>query len=476
LRAKRSISKRSALLTLALILAPACVAGAELLENVRFLNPQPPEAGLPEVDRLRFDPPRAEQPPTLDGRLDEAVWEEPGAYLGRFRLGLSATPARHTREAWAAWDDQYLYIGVRLQREPGTELRVLTHEPDVSAIWEDDEIEVFVDPFSTGTEYYHLIINSEGVVYDASMTIVEVADPRGASPGDTKLVRQSDLAWPSGVERAVHIEDRHWTVELALPMASIGLAGAPAGHRMGLNLTSADWDTEEYTCLSPTSNWHDPRQFGVLSLGEPRLGVPELDLSGVGPGRNLLRLAAEHLRGPTGSYRLVLVFDAPGQRLEKQVSFALEGGDRREVGLIFPCHAEEGRWSAQIDIIGPDGRAVYATRRSGDLPGPMRVALGTSATFGDGPPVRVSARLGVGRLTARGLTLVASLIDGAGHVLARQEIGAVDGPNLSAVMPLDGLAPGVYALSLEAVSGGEVVASGSDALRVASSPFQGGGR
>ncbi|MGD9497323.1 MAG: carbohydrate-binding family 9-like protein, partial [Armatimonadota bacterium] len=273
--------------TAAALLVAAGAAPAQLLEEVRFVRAQPPAAAVPQAERLRFAPPRAERPPVLDGRLDEAVWEQPDAYLGAFRLGLSATPARHAREAWAAYDDEHLYLAVRLEREPGTELRVFTLEDDDSAVWEDDEVELFVDPFSSGSEYFQMIVNSAGVLYDAHHLVVQVPDPGGAGPGEMKLERVSDDAWSSGLRRAVSIEDKQWIVEMALPLASVGLAGAPAGHELGVNLTSADWDTEEYTCLSPTSDWHDPRQFGVLRLGEPHLAIDEIDLEGVGPGRNL---------------------------------------------------------------------------------------------------------------------------------------------------------------------------------------------
>lgn len=456
---------------LAATVVSASAAQAQLLEEIRFVPAEAPEAAVPEADRLHFAPPRAEQPPALDGRLDEPVWQEPGAYLGAFRLGLSATPARHAREAWGAYDGDYLYVAVRLQREPDTELRVLTLEDDDSAVWEDDEVEVFVDPFSTGSEYFQMIVNSAGVLYDASHLMVEVPDPGGAGPGDMKLERRSDEAWSSGLRRAVFTEDERWTVEMALPLASLGLAGAPAGHELGVNLTSADWDTEEYTCLSPTSDWHDPRQFGALTLGEPRLAVDEIDLSGVGPGRNLMRIDARHLSGPAGEYRLSLTIEAPGQWLQRSTDFALAEGGRREVGLVFDVQAQRGAWSARIDITDAAGAAVFATRRTGALPGPMTVRLGSRATLADGPPVPVTARLGVGRLTARGLTLVARLVDQAGSFAAEQEVGRVEGPVLSAVMPVDGLRPGLYRLEIAAVSDGAVVAAGNDLLRVAASPF-----
>ncbi len=459
-------------LVLAICVAGA-IADAPVLEQVRFTRPEPPEADVPEVDRLRFEMPRAEQPPTIDGRLQEDIWQTEAASLGTFRLGLSATPARHTREAWAAYDRQNLYFGVKLEREPGTELRVQTLEPDDGAIWEDDEVEVFIDPFRSGTSYYQMILNSEGVLYDASHRVVEVPDPRAASPGATRRERVTDDSWDSGLRRAVHIEDEWWSIEMALPLGSIGLAGAPAGHRLSFNITSADWDTEEYTTLSPVSNWHDPRQFGVGVLGEPRVRVIDLDMSGVGPGRNLLTVEVEHLQGPEGRYELSLRFEASGQWLHNAVQFDLGAGERGRAGVPFTVEASEGPWEAAIELSDPTGRLVFATRRTGALPGPMQVTLGSLAALTDSPPIRLSARLGVGRLTARRLSLSARLLDGADQVVAEQEIGAPDGPGIEAVVPVAHLQPGAYTVELVARREGETVAVGRTSFRLAPSPFDG---
>jgi hypothetical protein len=455
---------------LTLLQLPA--ASAELLQDVRFVQPRQSATSGPPADRLVFELPALEQAPVIDGKLDDEAWSLPEARLGKFRLGLSATPARHTREAWAAYDSSNLYFGIRLQREPGVPLRVNTTEPDDGKIWEDDEAELFVDPFTSGSAYYQMIVNSAAVLYDAAHRNVEVPDPRSDSPGDMMLERVSELPWSSGLMRAVHVEDEWWSIEMALPMASLGLEGAPAGHRIGFNLTSADWDTNEYTCLSPTSDWHDPLQFGVLVLGKPRIEVTGLDLSGIGSGRNLLEVDASHLQGPEGQYQLALTFAAPAQWLRKVVLFDLAHDRSARAGLPFSCSAEEGPWEAQIEIADPDGRAVYATRRVGNLPGAMQVRLRSSAVLRDALPVEVSVRLGVGRLTARRMELSARLLDERGSTVAQQQIGVAGGPNLRALVPVNDLQPGTYVLELLASLEGEVVASGRDLLRVAASPFE----
>jgi len=59
--------------------------------------------------------------------------------------------------------------------------------------------------------------------------------------------------------------------------------------------------------------------------------------------------------------------------------------------------------------------------------------------------------------------------------VARQDLGAVEGPEITAVMPVADLAPGLYVLELLAEQDGDVLARGSDLFRVARSPFDDGG-
>lgn len=471
--------------TLAIAIATllATVAGADLLEDVRFSEPKPEESGVEGVERLRFELPEATGM-TVDGRLDEAVWSDPAASLGKFRLGLSAVPARHTREAWACWDAENLYFAVRLQREPGTELRVNTREDGNSSIWKDDEIEVFLDPFNTGSEYFQIIINSAGFMYDARHELLMVPDPGGAGPGDMKLKRESDESWSSGMKREVVIEDEWWTAEMAVPLASVGLVGAPAGHALGFNITSADWDSGEYTCLSPTSNWHDPLQFGVLTLGQPRVAVTDLDLGNVGAGINRLRLRARDLSDEGGEYELALTLITGAGRVRATRNFSLDPGGSRRASLTFtPAGGESrtadwaktcvGPWRAEISLTDAEGRSVYAARRLGAFAPLLTVDLGSRAVFTDGRPIQVAARLGLGAITTRMMDLTARLLDERGRVIAEHELGRARGSLVSAWMPMDDLAPGTYTFELVASRAGKRIARATRRLRVAASPFAG---
>lgn len=450
---------------------PGRAPGAPLLTDVRFSAPGHAPLATASDDRLAFSLPRTEPSPTIDGVLDEPCWRDPRAYLGKFRLGLTPVPARHTREAWAAYDDRFLYIAVRLERKPDTQLRVATREPDNAMIWEDDEIELFFDPFSTGTDYCQIILNSEGVLFDAAHSNRIVPDPGGVGPNDTKLERQTDLSWSSGLVRRISVSDDCWTAELALPFDALGLTGAPAGHRVAFNITSADWDTKEYTCLSPTSSWHDPRQFGAFILGAPAVEVSSLQPTDVGTGRNIASVRLKDLTGKAARLKLEVDITTEGDSLRKTRTFLLPANSTQRFETPFDVDATSGPWRADIRIVNSEGKSVYAARRTGTIPPALTVNCGSHAVFSDAPPVLVGARIGLGVMTAVELRLEATLTDGKESRVATQDLGRPSGTELRAWMPVEGLSPERYQLKLIARFRGKVVAQAEEQLTIGLSPF-----
>ncbi len=466
-RPGRSLVSAAALCAMAL--AQSAFAAA-MLEDVRFADPASATKAAPRAPRS-WRIPKVAAAPRIDGKLTDACWRTPAARLGSFSIGLSSVPARHSREAWAVYDDRALYFGVKLQREPGKPLRALTHDADNGQIWKDDEVELFFDPFATGREYFQLILNSEGVLYDARHRIRVVLDPRGAGPGDTKHARETDLEWASHLERAVSIEAGYWSIEMRLPLKSIGLAAAPAGHEVRFNITSADWDTEEYTCLTPVSSWHDPNQFGALILGDKRLEVEELRLAGVGAGENEMTISLRDLSGRAGQYTVALAFSTPGSQTQAQARLALEPNGRGSATVSFAAPSAVEQWDADIRVLDAAGATVVATRRTGKVPPALMLRLDSRAAFSDGLPVGLAARIGFGAQTRGKLTLRASLLDSANRVVKQQSIPRPSGALLTAKLPVEGLPAGRYRVRVEALQNGKPLAQVEDALLVGRSPF-----
>ena len=147
----------------------------------------------------------------IDGVLAESAWDRADK-AGPFVRSLDGKPASAATEARLLWDDDYLYVAF------------LAEDANVSgAFFKDDEklytsnvVEIFLDPSGDGSHYDEIEVAPTNAIFDASFA-------GGARQG-------MDLSWSSRAKHAVHVDgtlndprdvDRGWTVELAIPFASV---------------------------------------------------------------------------------------------------------------------------------------------------------------------------------------------------------------------------------------------------------------
>src|SRR5213078_135623 len=111
-------------------------------------------------------PVRVQQPPAIDGRLDDEAWRG-AAHVTNFlqRRPLDGTPASERTDVYIAYDNERLYFGVYAHySEPSL---VRANRVDRDQIWEDDRISVIFDPFQDQQRAYRFAVNGYGVQGDA---------------------------------------------------------------------------------------------------------------------------------------------------------------------------------------------------------------------------------------------------------------------------------------------------------------------
>ncbi len=153
--------------------------------------------------------PRIAAPITVDGVLNEAVWQD-----GRWPLyesRFSGVTARHGGQETAvkmAWDEEFLYVAGAL-----TDADIVSSlEGRDAHLWTEDVLEVFV--FSKeGAGYLEIQGSPDGDLFDASFT------------GH----RQGGPAWDGGAKTAASVQyaatdsrqELGWQVEFALPWRDV---------------------------------------------------------------------------------------------------------------------------------------------------------------------------------------------------------------------------------------------------------------
>jgi len=214
---------------------------------------------------------RTAGPIAIDGRLDEADWRAADA-MTLVLTDTGSTPKLRT-DVRALWDDTYLYVGFH---SVDTDIWATMTGHD-QPLWDEEVVEVFLDPGRIETAYFELVVNPLNVLTDVFVL----------NRGARKLLFQPMREWECvGVRHAVSVHgdptsrtsrDHWWTVEFAIPFDQ--LVTAPhippsSGEVWKANFYRIERgrDATEYTAWSPTGeiNYHHPECFGALVFaGEP---------------------------------------------------------------------------------------------------------------------------------------------------------------------------------------------------------------
>lgn len=200
----------------------------------------------------------------VDGKLDETSWTS-APRISEFRhIHDPSRRSKYPTEAAIVWDDEHLYVAfVCTDPEPWGRM---TNRDD--RLWEEEVVEVFLDPDGDGENYAELEVSPNNIVVDLLM-------PRRGADLPTAL------RWNiAGLRTAVSKDAQGWTAEIAIPwtsLAATGVRDAPSpGDRWRVGLyrikrpggpARADKTADEFLAWSltrPERGFHDPERFGYV--------------------------------------------------------------------------------------------------------------------------------------------------------------------------------------------------------------------
>ena len=150
-----------------------------------------------------------------------------------------------------------------------TDLRVLFHAADThiwatmterdAPLYEEEVVEVFLDPVGDLESYFEIEMNPLNTVLDLVL--------RKNRSGYVK-----DTAWQcEGLRTAVHQSEGAWTAELAIPFRALTSVKPTTGTRWRVNFFRIDRPPNrkrKLSAWSPTrgGTFHRPERFGVLEF------------------------------------------------------------------------------------------------------------------------------------------------------------------------------------------------------------------
>lgn len=216
--------------------------------------------------------------PRLDGSLEDPVWSF-ARTTRAFVETREGGPASLQASAKLLWDSRYLYVGVVVQDA----LLRATHREHDEHLWEQDCIELMLDPNGDGKDYFEIQVSPRGTVFDTRYDSRRVPRPFGHVDWDSRVrVAVSARGELDDKER-----DAGYTVEIAVPWQAFSLdqkaAAPPAiGDEWRANLYVMDLldDRQQAAAWSSLGigDFHVPRRFGILAFeGQPEgmVGIHE---------------------------------------------------------------------------------------------------------------------------------------------------------------------------------------------------------
>ena len=211
----------------------------------------------------RYEVRRATSAIVVDGKLDDPAWAAAPAVTFLFPWKERAEPKRKTT-ARLLWDDRYLYVGYECE---DTDITAQYTERD-DPTYEDDAVEIFINPRPSALDYYGLEMNVRAVLYDY------------VNLWGRKMIKSVDFV---GVQLATNIRgtlnmsgdrDEGWSLELAIPWRNFAdltreLPPAPgAMWTAGLNRLDGPRSNRSLSMWSdperPSGGFHVPQRFGQL--------------------------------------------------------------------------------------------------------------------------------------------------------------------------------------------------------------------
>jgi hypothetical protein len=158
---------------------------------------------------------RLQGPVTIDGKLDEPIWQNGNAVTQfKQRDPNEGSPASLPTEVRVAYDDAALYIGARMHDTAPDSILARLARRDVSI--PADRFGVYVDPYLDRRSGYYFLVNAAGTLFD------------GALYNDG----WEDDSWDGVWEGKARRDDQGWTCEMRIPYSQLRFTN---GERWGIN-------------------------------------------------------------------------------------------------------------------------------------------------------------------------------------------------------------------------------------------------
>ncbi|MBN2185035.1 MAG: carbohydrate-binding family 9-like protein [Candidatus Krumholzibacteriota bacterium] len=252
--------------------------GQKRISDEEFLSPSI------EYSPKRYLCRKTEMPVVIDGKIDDGPWMEPWVEWSHYFVNITGEekPApRFRTRAKMMWDDDYFYIAAYMIENS---VWASVTERD-GQIYQDNDLEIFIDPDGDSHEYFEIGINAYGTVRD--VFLVKPYRDGGPAIASWDIKGLKSAVSVDGTINDPENQDRGWTVEIAIPWEVLGESAhkkvpPDEGDIWAINISRGEYDVKiedgiYVKATDPETGRPEPEYLSVWSQqGIANMHYPEM--------------------------------------------------------------------------------------------------------------------------------------------------------------------------------------------------------
>ena len=279
----------------------------------------------------------AEQPPAIDGKLDDPCWRSAQRIFDFHDCEKETVPEGRT-EVFLLHDSQFLYVAYKCH-EPHTDKIRARCEEDGLALWRDDCVETYFDKDLDDVLDDRFCINAIGA--------------------HSWKERSED--WEVGCA----VAQDHWVCETKVPFVDLSTHAPGKFQVWKINFCRERKPKKEYTAWTGVGTFKDVKNFGkVVFVPRPVPRIGRLDLSALGFEQASIPLTVVNPTSREQELRIILkTASLTGDVTEGATSVTVPPGKEVE-STVSATIEKPGQYRYQVTLADAKTGAVYQRHRS----------------------------------------------------------------------------------------------------------------
>jgi len=159
-----------------------------------------------QVEKKVVNAVRIDNPPTIDGKLSETVWQQAVPASNFFMLNPGdgdPEPQNQKTIVYVLYDDVALYVGARMYDDKPSEILKELGKRD-EGDKNTDRFIFSINPYNDGQQVFNFVVTAAGVQLDSKY-----------ASGD------DDINWNAVWDSEVNMDDKGWVVEMKIPYSEL---------------------------------------------------------------------------------------------------------------------------------------------------------------------------------------------------------------------------------------------------------------